>query len=150
MPLATTPNSTPDGKPAVHRQLKIQVGAAKRLLKEHDLYRQEAQAQEQKLSKLADENAEEWELKHARRIAEESQRMVKDTRNRLDKAVQELTSFVVRPPPSLLRLFIVAGIHALCLAPSKSFTLLPSPSDAHGNLTSLYVRCDFGTGFYQE
>ncbi|KAI6163777.1 tubulin binding cofactor A [Pisolithus thermaeus] len=94
MPLATTPNSTPDGKPAVHRQLKIQVGAAKRLLKEHDLYRQEAQAQEQKLSKLADENAEEWELKHARRIAEESQRMVKDTRNRLGKAVQELTSFV--------------------------------------------------------
>ncbi|KAI6031375.1 tubulin binding cofactor A [Pisolithus microcarpus] len=94
MPLATTPSSTPDGTVAMHRQLKIKVDAAKRLRKEHNLYREEAQAQEQKLSKLVDENAEEWELKHAKRIAEESQRMVKDTRDRLDKVVQELTSFV--------------------------------------------------------
>ncbi|KAI6153982.1 tubulin binding cofactor A [Pisolithus tinctorius] len=94
MPPAPTLNGTPDEKAAVRRQLKIKVAAAKRLLKEHILYRDEAHAQGQKLSKLAEENADEWELKHARRIAEESQRMVNDTRDRLDKTVQELTSLV--------------------------------------------------------
>ncbi|KAI6048001.1 tubulin binding cofactor A [Pisolithus marmoratus] len=94
MPMVPTLNNAPDDKATIHRQLKIKVSAAKRLLKEHILYRDEAQAHVQNLSKLAEENADDWDLKHARRLAEESQRMVGDTRERLDKAVQELTSLV--------------------------------------------------------
>ncbi|KAL4067344.1 tubulin binding cofactor A [Scleroderma yunnanense] len=83
-----------DGKVSVHRQLKIKVGATKRLLKEHILYGKEAEDQKRKLDKLIAENAEEWDVKSARRILEESQRMIKDSDDRLGKAVQELRTIV--------------------------------------------------------
>ncbi|KIM70138.1 hypothetical protein SCLCIDRAFT_101315 [Scleroderma citrinum Foug A] len=93
MPIAAQ-NGTVDKKPSIHQQLKIKVGATKRLLKEHGLYGKEAEVQKRKLDELIAENAEEWDIKHARRILEESQRMIKDSDDRLGKAVQELRSIV--------------------------------------------------------
>ncbi|KAH7886188.1 tubulin binding cofactor A [Phlebopus sp. FC_14] len=90
----STPNG-PNGKLAVHRQLKIKVSSAKRLLKEYVLYGKEAEEQKRKLDKLIAENAEEWDIKNARRILEESQRMIKDSDVRLGNAVQELRALVV-------------------------------------------------------
>lgn len=83
-------------KPAVHRQLNIKSGVAKRLLKEHILYAKEAEEQQRKLDKLIANNAEEWDVKSARRILEESHRMIKDSDNRLGKAVQDLRELVLR------------------------------------------------------
>ncbi|KAG2155667.1 tubulin binding cofactor A-domain-containing protein [Suillus clintonianus] len=83
-------------KPAVHRQLNIKSGVAKRLLKEHILYAKEAEEQQRKLDKLIAKNAEEWDVKSARRILEESHRMIKDSDNRLGKAVQDLRELVLR------------------------------------------------------
>ncbi|OJA15959.1 putative protein 42 [Rhizopogon vesiculosus] len=83
-------------RPAIHRQLNIKSGVAKRLLKEHVLYAKEAEEQQRKVDKLIADNAEEWDTKSARRILEESHRMIKDSDNRLGKAVQDLRELVLR------------------------------------------------------
>ncbi|KAN0100250.1 Tubulin binding cofactor A [Tylopilus felleus] len=79
---------------AVQRQLKIRVGAAKRLLKEHNLYKKEADDQQRKVDRMVAENGDEWEIKNAKRIFEEFQRMIKDTGDRLEKATQELKTLI--------------------------------------------------------
>ncbi|KAF8841926.1 tubulin binding cofactor A [Paxillus ammoniavirescens] len=79
---------------AIYRQLKIKAGVTKRLLKEHNLYGKEAGEQQLKLDKMIAENAEDWEIRQAKRIFDESQRMIKDTSVRLGKAVQELQTLV--------------------------------------------------------
>ncbi|KAG2138674.1 tubulin binding cofactor A-domain-containing protein [Suillus bovinus] len=89
-------HTTMSDKPAVHRQLNIKSGVAKRLLKEHILYAKEAEEQQRKLDKLIANNAEEWDVKSAKRILEESHRMIKDSDNRLGKAVQDLRELVIR------------------------------------------------------
>ena len=88
------PKGVDSDKLAVHRQLKIKVGATKRwaryfrstlhvlansdrchaiernrLLKEHKLYRKEAEEQERKVDRLVAANGEEWEIKNAVRIS---------------------------------------------------------------------------------
>jgi tubulin-specific chaperone A len=73
-------------KPAIHRQLNIKSGVAKRhvllqtpvnsvtltppitflrLLKEHVLYAKEAEEQQQKVDKLIADNAEGWDIRSA-------------------------------------------------------------------------------------
>ncbi|KIJ66378.1 hypothetical protein HYDPIDRAFT_180825 [Hydnomerulius pinastri MD-312] len=91
----SAPNGANDEKPAVHRQLKIKVNSTKRLLKEHILYGKEAEEQKRKLDKMIAENADEWDTLNVRRIFDESQRMIKDSDDRLGKAVQELRGLVV-------------------------------------------------------
>ncbi|KAJ8597552.1 tubulin binding cofactor A [Rhizopogon salebrosus TDB-379] len=83
-------------KPAIHRQLNIKSGVAKRLLKEHILYAKEAEEQQRKVDKLIADNAETWDVNSARRILEESHRMIKDSDNRLGKAVQDLRELVLQ------------------------------------------------------
>ncbi|KAJ8518795.1 hypothetical protein ONZ45_g4197 [Pleurotus djamor] len=66
-----------------------------RLLKEHNSYRQEAQDQQLKLDKYkADVTAEEWDIKNATRMLEESNKMVVDSASRLGKAVADLRELV--------------------------------------------------------
>ncbi|KAF9225366.1 tubulin binding cofactor A [Gyrodon lividus] len=90
----STPNGTNAEKLAIHRQLKIKVGATKRLLKEYSMYSKEAEEQQRKLDKMIAKNAEEWDIKNAGRILDESQRMIKDSNDRLGKAVEKLQTFV--------------------------------------------------------
>ncbi|KAI9570190.1 tubulin binding cofactor A [Boletus coccyginus] len=90
----STPKGTNSDKLAIQRQLKIKVGAAKRLFKEHKLYKAEADDRRQKLDRIVAEGGEEWEIKNAKRLFEESGRMIKDTGDRLEKATQELKTLV--------------------------------------------------------
>ncbi|TFK77528.1 tubulin binding cofactor A [Pluteus cervinus] len=79
------------------RELKIKSGAAKRLAKEHKLYKKEAGDQQRKLDKLVADNAdnvEEWDIKNARKMLDESNRMITDSATRLGKAAEELQSTV--------------------------------------------------------
>jgi len=90
----SAPKGADSEKLAVQRQLKIKLGAAKRLLKEHNLYRKEAEEHERKVDRKVSENGEEWDIKIAKRLLEESRRMIEDTGDRLEKAVQELKPLV--------------------------------------------------------
>ncbi|KAG9313989.1 tubulin binding cofactor A [Chiua virens] len=90
----STPKGVDSDKLAVQRQLKIKVGAAKRLLKEHNLYRNEAKDQETKVERMVAENGDEWDIKNATRILDESRRMIKDSGDRLEKVIQELKTLI--------------------------------------------------------
>ncbi|KIP11705.1 hypothetical protein PHLGIDRAFT_437851 [Phlebiopsis gigantea 11061_1 CR5-6] len=81
---------------AIQRQLRIKTGVAKRLFKEHRSYILEAEQQKIKLDKFVADGAEDWDIKNAKRMLEESHKMVADTANRLGNAVQDLRQLTVR------------------------------------------------------
>ncbi|KAF9502236.1 tubulin binding cofactor A [Pleurotus eryngii] len=82
--------------PTIRRSLKIKTGSANRLLKEHNLYRKEAEAQQLKLDKFkADENSEAWDINNGTRMMEEANKMIADSDARLGKAVADLRELVI-------------------------------------------------------
>ncbi|KAF9531857.1 hypothetical protein CPB83DRAFT_760772 [Crepidotus variabilis] len=80
---------------AVRRQLKIKTGAAGRLYKETSLYRKEVLQLEAKRTKLLQDGAEDWDVKNAGKMMDESNKLVLDTEERLNKAKEELQALVV-------------------------------------------------------
>ncbi|KAH8094608.1 tubulin binding cofactor A [Cristinia sonorae] len=79
----------------LRRQLKIKSGVAKRLFKEHQSYEKEAEDQQIKLDKLIAEQGEEWYIKNARNMLEESKKLIKDTSDRFGNAVQDLRDTIL-------------------------------------------------------
>jgi len=80
----------------LRRQLKIKASATSRLKKEHELYQKEAVDQKIKKDKLIAEGAEEWDIKNAGKMEDESEKMILDSAGRLAKAYGELRDLVVR------------------------------------------------------
>ncbi|SJL06112.1 uncharacterized protein ARMOST_09448 [Armillaria ostoyae] len=101
---------------AIQRQLKIKAGAAKRLIKEHILYRKETEDQQRKVAKLIAEGVpeDEWDLKNAvstprlpvvyinpsqtspkKKVLDESERMIHDSATRLAKAAGDLGDLII-------------------------------------------------------
>jgi len=80
----------------IRRQLRIKTGVAQRLTKEYLLYIKEAEQQHAKLDKFVAAGAESWDINNATRMLEESNKMIKDTENRRDKAVEDLQDLVIR------------------------------------------------------
>jgi len=72
-------------------------------MKENGLYRKEAEDLQRKLDKMIADGAEEWDLKNARRLVEESTKMITDTSDRMGRAVGELRdlSIKAKKEPSL-------------------------------------------------
>ncbi|KAF5392601.1 hypothetical protein D9757_002277 [Collybiopsis confluens] len=87
---------------ALKRQLKIKSGAAKRLLKENKLYRKETEDLHRRLDRMIADNAEEWDVKNAKRLVEESTKMVSDTADRMGRAVGELRDVVAKAKDDVL------------------------------------------------
>ncbi|CAE6450145.1 unnamed protein product [Rhizoctonia solani] len=79
----------------VKRQMKIKTGSVKRLSKEHNMYRQEALQLKVKHDKLVADGADEYDIKNAKKIWEEGEKMIPDSETRLAKAVIELHELVV-------------------------------------------------------
>ncbi|KAF8203982.1 tubulin binding cofactor A [Pholiota molesta] len=71
---------------AVRRQLKIKSGVVQRLGKETKLYAKETTQLVTKKDKLVADGADEWDIKNATKMVEESDKMIIDTKTRLDKA----------------------------------------------------------------
>ncbi|TFL06147.1 tubulin binding cofactor A [Pterulicium gracile] len=77
------------------RQLVIKSGSAKRLHKEHIDYQDELGVAKAKVDELVAKHGEdEWEVKNARRMLDESHRMIPDSEERLAKATEELRNLV--------------------------------------------------------
>ncbi|KAI0348160.1 tubulin binding cofactor A [Trametopsis cervina] len=77
------------------RQIKIKSGSTKRLFKEHKSYVVEEEQQKIKLDKFIANGAEEWDIKNARKMLEESGKMIQDSTKRLGTAVQDLRQLLV-------------------------------------------------------
>ncbi|KAJ7922879.1 tubulin binding cofactor A-domain-containing protein [Mycena leptocephala] len=82
---------------AVRRQLKIKTGVTSRLKKEHEHYQKEAVDQKLKKDKLIADGVDdsEWEVKNAGKMLDESEKMIKDSEERLAKAYGELRDLIV-------------------------------------------------------
>lgn len=80
----------------IRRQLRIKTGVAQRLSKEYLLYIKEAEQQQAKLAKFVADGAESWDIGNATRMLEESNKMIKDSEGRRDKAVADLQDLVIR------------------------------------------------------
>jgi len=80
---------------AVRRQLKIKSGVVTRLKKEYELYQKEAVDQKLKKDKFVADGAEDWDIKNAGKMLDESEKMIKDSSERLGKAYGELRDLVV-------------------------------------------------------
>ncbi|KIM47581.1 hypothetical protein M413DRAFT_203689 [Hebeloma cylindrosporum] len=83
-----------DSAAAVQKQLKIKSSAIQRLAKETKLYGTETAALEAKKAKFIADGAEEWDIKNATKMVDESKKMVIDTKTRLDKAVEDLQALI--------------------------------------------------------
>ncbi|KAF8963870.1 tubulin binding cofactor A [Flammula alnicola] len=79
---------------AVQRQLRIKSGMVQRLAKETKLYHKETVLLAVKKAKFIEDEAEEWDIKNATKLVEESEKMVIDTKSRLDKAVEDLKALI--------------------------------------------------------
>ncbi|CAE6457257.1 unnamed protein product [Rhizoctonia solani] len=79
----------------VRKQMKIKTGSVKRLWKEHNLYRQEALQLQVKHDKLVAEGADQYDIKNAKKIQDEGEKMITDSESRLAKAIIELRELVV-------------------------------------------------------
>ncbi|KAF8910050.1 tubulin binding cofactor A [Gymnopilus junonius] len=81
---------------AVRRQLKIKTAAVQRLSKETKVYNEETSELETKLNKLKEKgnDAEEWDIKNATKMVEESKKMIVDATTRLGKAAEDLQALI--------------------------------------------------------
>ncbi|KAI3622579.1 tubulin-specific chaperone a-like [Moniliophthora roreri] len=82
---------------SLKRQLGIKSGAVKCLLKENAFCREEAQLLKLKLDKLIADGipSDQWEVKDATRLYEESNQMIQDSSNRLGSVVGELRDVLI-------------------------------------------------------
>ncbi|KIY69363.1 hypothetical protein CYLTODRAFT_420764 [Cylindrobasidium torrendii FP15055 ss-10] len=66
-------------------------------MKEHTLYRKEAEDNKVKLDKMIASGIaeDEWEVKNAKRVLDESNRMIEDSATRAGRAAGELRDLVV-------------------------------------------------------
>ncbi|KAF9486520.1 tubulin binding cofactor A [Pholiota conissans] len=79
---------------AVRRQLKIKAGSVQRLAKETGVYAKETEQLIARKDKFIADGAEEWDIKNATKMVDESEKMVVDTKTRLDKAVADLKQLI--------------------------------------------------------
>jgi len=79
---------------AVKKQLKIKSGVVQRLAKENKLYTKEVGDLITKQDGLKAKGAEEWDIKNAGKMIEESRKMVKDTATRLEQAAGGLEQLI--------------------------------------------------------
>ncbi|KAF8528312.1 tubulin binding cofactor A-domain-containing protein [Gautieria morchelliformis] len=92
---------TTNKKPAVRRQLKIKSGSVKRILKEYNMYKKEAEDQQRRVDKYTADAADEWDIKNQQKLLVESQKMIPETQKRLGTAVSELRELVISARPTL-------------------------------------------------
>ena len=84
------------GESAVLRHLKIKLGVCLRMIKEVEYYKKEAEDNQEIVSQLTHDGADEWQLRQPTLCVEESYTMVSDSNNRLQTGSDELYSYVMR------------------------------------------------------
>ncbi|KAF8464527.1 tubulin binding cofactor A [Gautieria morchelliformis] len=66
-----------------------------RILKEYNMYQEEAEDQQRRVDKYIADAADEWDIKNQQKLLVESQKMIPETLKRLGTAVYELRELVV-------------------------------------------------------
>lgn len=77
-----------------NRRLKIKTGVVRRLDREKKSYEKEALQLEEKVARMRSEGRDEYEIKKAVEVLEESRMMVPDCEKRLAGAIEDLSTLV--------------------------------------------------------
>ncbi|GJJ09834.1 hypothetical protein Clacol_004058 [Clathrus columnatus] len=80
---------------ATQKQLKIKAGVVKRLLKEYNLYKIEAEEQKRTVDKYIADGKDEYDVRNQQKILAEAEKMIPDTQKRLGTAVEQLRDIIV-------------------------------------------------------
>ncbi|KJH44665.1 tubulin binding cofactor A [Dictyocaulus viviparus] len=83
--------------PAALKQIKIQTGVVKRLIKEHACYTKEVEKETQKIEKMkaeAQNEDDEYAIKKAGQVLQETHGMINDTARRCITATEELRKLI--------------------------------------------------------
>ncbi|CAJ1948156.1 unnamed protein product [Cylindrotheca closterium] len=80
--------------PNPERQLMIKTKACQRLIKEVDYYHKEVKENEAKLEDMKSANRDPYDIKKFQEVLDESYMMVPDSKNRLQKSLQDLAAFL--------------------------------------------------------
>lgn len=74
----------------LQRKLKIKTGTVKRLGKELESYEKEATKQQEKITKMKNDQANEYDVRKQEEVLQETQQMLPDTLKRLKQAKSDL------------------------------------------------------------
>ncbi|CAG8636618.1 4288_t:CDS:2 [Paraglomus occultum] len=78
--------------------LKHKIDIVKRLHADSKYYEIELQNQQRRIDKYIEENRDEYDIKKQKEVLEETQKMIPDCKNRLQKACQELQDYMDMNP----------------------------------------------------
>ncbi|KAG9019540.1 hypothetical protein FRB90_000849 [Tulasnella sp. 427] len=78
----------------LQKQLRIKTGVLTRLTKELTVYQKEEEEQLRKVEKLKADGAEGADIRQSEAVLREAQKMVPDTQNRVQNAVQDLRDLI--------------------------------------------------------
>ncbi|OEU16399.1 tubulin binding cofactor A [Fragilariopsis cylindrus CCMP1102] len=80
--------------PDPQRQLMIKTKACQRLSKEVSYYQDEVDENEEKIKEMKDQNRNPYDIKKFQEVLGESYMMIPDSKNRLEQALSDLTTYV--------------------------------------------------------
>jgi hypothetical protein len=83
-------------KNSAMRHLKIKLGVCNRMTKEAAYYKKEAEDNQQIVTQLTVEGADEWQLKQPTMCVEESYTMISESGKRLQVAIDDLYSYLMK------------------------------------------------------
>jgi tubulin-specific chaperone A len=79
---------------SLNKTLSIKVNVVRRVTKELQMYRKEADVEIDKVQKMRDDDVDPYDIKYASNVLNECLAMVPDTEQRLESAIRDLQSFL--------------------------------------------------------
>jgi tubulin-specific chaperone A len=80
---------------STERQLKIQLGILKRMVKETQSYEKEVVDNESRVQKMKDDGKDPYDIRKQEEVLAESHMMIPDSKNRLETTIDSLENFLV-------------------------------------------------------
>ena len=80
---------------STERQLKIQLGILKRMVKETQSYEKEVVDNESRVQKMKDDGKDPYDIRKQEEVLAESHMMIPDSKNRLETTLDSLENFLV-------------------------------------------------------
>eukprot|EP01032_Pedospumella_encystans_P025871 gene25871-29226_t len=96
--MSRRPAPTLSADEAANKQIKIQLGICKRMIKEVASYEKEVTTNEAKIQKMKDDGKDSYDIRKQEEVLQESYMMIPDSKSRLEKVVLELVGILNELP----------------------------------------------------
>eukprot|EP00598_Pedospumella_elongata_P001524 CAMPEP_0184979120 /NCGR_PEP_ID=MMETSP1098-20130426/9482_1 /TAXON_ID=89044 /ORGANISM="Spumella elongata, Strain CCAP 955/1" /LENGTH=135 /DNA_ID=CAMNT_0027502389 /DNA_START=37 /DNA_END=444 /DNA_ORIENTATION=- len=96
--MSRRPAPTLSADEAANKQIKIQLGICKRMIKEVASYEKEVTTNEAKIQKMKDDGKDSYDIRKQEEVLQESYMMIPDSKSRLEKVILELVGILNELP----------------------------------------------------